>query len=436
MTATMTSPVAVETEHLVRALAGLDAWLESMRGPDGYGGPIAHWWESNFLYTGALYDWRYEGVIEGYHELYLRTGQSAFLDRATRAAGDLLPRQLPDGRWRRSSFQFGPVAGGTPHEAGLDLALLRLARTLRGLGRGEEGDAYVHAARANIEGYWIGQLWNGRGFQDQPYNASLVANKHATLLEALVELETLTGADFGSYIGRCAEVVMGAQVRRGPQRGGTVHLGIGPSRLAIPIYTARSMNGLMSFLDRTGDPRAAAAVREAADFLLRLTTPGGVLWGIYGTGRTARNPLMVAGAGDVLRCLLRIRERDLAPVDAGVRTLTNLLLEAQSPAGGLPTARGFAAKALGRPTPQTELRDVLPVVGWVDKAFRALCLALPLGSQVSPGDVRPYEVPVMWRGQRRTFRETAESFSVTADRGSVSLYHWIKGEPSPRVYDL
>ncbi|WP_019588357.1 hypothetical protein [Deinococcus apachensis] len=433
MTATLTAPSGVQTDHLARALGGLDAWLEGMRGPDGYGGPVMHWWESNFLYTGALYDWRYEGVIDGYRELFLRTGQPGFLDRAIRAADELLGQQLPDGRWRRSSFQFGPVAGGTPHEAGLDSALLGLARTLRDLGR--DGERYVRAARANIEGYWIGQLWNGRGFQDQPYNPVLVANKHATLLEALATCEALTGADFTEYIERCAAVVLGAQMQGGPQRGGTVHLGIGPSRLAIPIYTGRSMNGLLAYFDRTRDPRVTAALGQAAEFLGRLITPEGVLWGIYGEGRTARNPLMVAGAGDVLRFLLRVRERDLAPVEQGVGTLTALLLGAQTPGGGLPTARGFAAKGLSHSTSRVDLRDVLPVVGWVDKAFRALALALPPGGRVPTVPVQSYGLEVTWRGRRCTFEETLESLRVLGARGRLR-YHWAKGEPSPRVYDL
>src|SRR5690242_5859072 len=46
------APTAID-----RAVAGLDAWLESMRGPGGYGGPVVHWWQQSLIYTGAGLDW-------------------------------------------------------------------------------------------------------------------------------------------------------------------------------------------------------------------------------------------------------------------------------------------------------------------------------------------------------------------------------------------
>lgn len=421
------------TAGVGQAVARLDAWLESMRGPQGYTGPVMHWWESNFLYTGALLDWRYEGIIDGYRELYLRTRQDVFLERALTAADDLLSQQRPDGQWPRSSFQFGPVAGGTPHEAALDSALLHLAVTLRDLGR--EYQPLVQAAQHNIEGYWIAQLWNGKGFQDQPYNSVFVANKHATLLEALLLAETLTGADYGEYMARCADVILYSQQEGGPQDGGTVHLGIGPSRLAIPIYTARTMNGLLSYHDRHPDPKLAHALAQAAKFLVRLLTPDGEEWGIYGDGRKARNPVMVAGAGDVLRYFLRVQERGLADVQHAITRLTTTLLEAQSPSGAIPTALGFAAKGLSHAPRQRDLRDVLPVVGWVDKTFRALAMSLPEGERVPQGIVRAHQENVFWRGQSVTLEELPHALEVR-DARHRPLYQWIKGESSPRVYDL
>ena len=53
----------------------LEAWLETMRGPGGYGGPVAHWWQQSLMYTGPGLDWRYEGIIEGYLQLWARTGK-------------------------------------------------------------------------------------------------------------------------------------------------------------------------------------------------------------------------------------------------------------------------------------------------------------------------------------------------------------------------
>lgn len=423
---------------LTQAVSNLSAWLQGMRAADGYGGPVMHWWESNFLNTGAGFDWRYEGVIDGYRELYLRSAEPEHLRLAVQAAGDLLPQQLPDGRFRRSSYQFGPVAGGTPHEAALDAALLKLAGTLRRQGGAQAeklATAMTQAATHNILGYWAGQLWDGTGFRDQPYKGVYVANKHATLLEALLEAQQLTGTDYSEYVSACVRVILGSQVWAGAQAGGTVHLGIGPSRLAIPIYTARSMNGLLAWHDLQPDADVRRALEAAARFLLGLIRPDGVAWGVYGSGRLALNPQMIAGAGDVLRFLLRVQERDVFGVSAGVQALTDLLLSAQLPSGGLPTAHGFTAKGLSGPARSgaPDLRDVLPVVGWADKAFRALVLALPVGVQLPAAGTRPYHVPVSWRGHQGVFQETATHFVMS---GGPYRYRWTKGRPAPDVYAL
>ena len=56
-----------EAKILGSAVANLDAWLDTMRSPDGYGGPVAHWWQNCLQFTGAGLDWRYEGII-GMHD--------------------------------------------------------------------------------------------------------------------------------------------------------------------------------------------------------------------------------------------------------------------------------------------------------------------------------------------------------------------------------
>lgn len=419
---------------LLDTLARLDAWLETMRAPTGYGGPISHWWESNLLFTAPLFDWRYEGVIDGYRELFLRTGRHHFLGRALAAAEDLPSQLLPDGRLRNSSFQFGPVRGGTPHEAAIDVALLKLADTLFSL-KHERAQTFQDLAVANLERYWMGTLWDGQGFRDQPYNPVLVANKHGTLLEALLEYEAQTGIDCGRYIEACVRVITSAQVADGAQRGGTVHRGIGPSRLAIPIYTARAANGLLSYYLRTGDETVRPVIERAATFLVALRSPAGTYWGIYGSGRLCRNPQMIAGAGDVLRLLVRLREQGMAEVEREADALVTTLLVQQQPGGGLPTAQGFTLKGLGRATSERDLRDVLPVVGWVDKSFRALALLVEADEVLPNVDLEPYEVPVRWRGRRFTFRESRGAFEVRDSAGTIR-YHWRKGKPAPETYEL
>jgi len=129
----------MEATAVVQVLARIDSWLDTMRGTDGYGGPVAHWWQNCLQFTGAGLDWRYEGLITGYLTLHERTGQSEWLAKARRAGDDLLSGQLPGGTYRNSSFELNPYSGGTPHEAAVDLALLHLAEALRE--RGDHGPA-------------------------------------------------------------------------------------------------------------------------------------------------------------------------------------------------------------------------------------------------------------------------------------------------------
>ncbi len=425
--------MSVAAERIALVLAGIDAWLEGMRGPDGYTGPIAHWWETNLRFTGPIFDWRYEGIIDGYRTLYLKTGNPGFLHRAERAADDVLAAQLPDGRFSSSSFQFGPVPGGTPHEAGIDAALLLLAKTMRQQDlNGYE--RYQASAQANLEQYWFGVLWDGRGFMDQPYNPVLVANKHATLLEALLVYGELLGRSFEEYTAACLRVIRSAYVPSGPQAGGIVHLGIGPSRLAVSIYTARTMNGVLSYYLHDGDPSLPPFLQGAVSFLEKLLTSSGVAWGVYGSGETALNPQMIAGAGDVLRFLLRAAA---AGIDTGTVAdrLGRTLLVSQLPSGGLPTARGFVAKGLARSPRTVELRDILPVAGWVDKTFRALTAWLPEGSQLPAAVVRPYGVKVAWRGRVVEFREDGAQFEVIDQRGKP-VYVWRKGTRAPQICEV
>lgn len=425
--------MTVDVARIARALAGIDAWLEGMRGPAGYTGPIAHWWETNLRFTGPLFDWRYEGIIDGYRMLYVKTGSEIFLERAKRAAEDVLAAQLPDGRFRSSSFQFGPIPGGTPHEAAVDVALLLLARTMREHGLAGH-QRYATAAQDNLERYWLRVLWNGQGFMDQPYNPVLVANKHATLLEALLEYGDATGRDVSEFTAACLRVIRSAFVSYGPQAGGIVHLGIGPSNLAVSIYTARSMNGLLSHYLRRRDSALLPILEGGTAFLKGLLTDEGIAWGMYDSGIMAMNPQVIAGAGDVLRFFLRGAKLALRTEDASER-LTGIMLNAQSPSGGLPTARGFAAKGLARPSRVLDLRDALPVVGWVDKAFRALSLLLPQGHPLPASAPLPYEGSVMWRGKPMTFRESASQFEVIGSRGELT-YAWRKGSWAPQVCDI
>ncbi|MGH2371770.1 MAG: hypothetical protein ACRDI2_26660, partial [Chloroflexota bacterium] len=209
------------------AITRLDGWLETMRGEGGYAGPIAHWWESCWLYTGPMIDWRYEGIIAGYLELFRKSGDERWLARAQRAGDDIVAAQTADGHFGNSSFQHGPQPGGTPHEAAVDVALLELAQALRE-GSRPSWERYAACAERNVEQYLLAQLWAGDGFADQPWHLVRVPNKNATAIEALLLAEAVTGRPVMDYVRPAAEVILRHQVTApGPRQGATVHAGTG-----------------------------------------------------------------------------------------------------------------------------------------------------------------------------------------------------------------
>lgn len=407
-----------------------------MRGPGGYGGPISHWWESSLLYCGPMADWRYEGIICGYVTLYRSTGQKVWLNRARQAGDDLIAAQLPSGKFRNSSFQQGPMEGGTPHEAAADVGLLELAQLLWEIGD-DSWQSYFDVAQRNIAAYLIGELWNGEGFRDMPWNEILVPNKNATVIEALILYENLSGQDVSIYLDKAANVILSAQEKTGPRAGGTVHRGTGRHRLAVSLYTARSACGLLRLYERDPRDELLEAVSCALEFLRGLITPQGVYFGRYPDGSLIANPRLIAGAGDILRAMAWGHKYGLAS-DTDVKSLAELLVNSQLPSGGIPTGYGFAWRGARREyRGLPEFRDVLPVVGWCDKAFRALSTVIPVpSSQATNLQSDPVHIECIWKGCICALHESIAVIELRDVKTGRALYRWNKGAVYPEQYYL
>nr|MBC7245832.1 hypothetical protein [Chloroflexota bacterium] len=441
------------------AVVNLDAWLETMRGPDGYGGPVAHWWQNCLQFTGAGLDWRYEGIIIGYLNLYHQTGEESWLAKARQAGDDLVQGQLPNGNFRHSSFELNPYSGGTPHEAACDLALLLLAETLR-----EEGDVtwrtYLATAERNLRSYYISVLWDEerRTFRDHPSIPSFVPNKSATLSEVLTKMAQLSGDSTWaeSYAQPVWDAILAHQVCGGPLDGAIYQYGQNgkPVPKFFPYYIARCVPGLVVGYEWTRDERYLDAAWRAMAFVLRWRYDDGSFpQVIYSGGRVNRYPQWIAAVGDILRAMALLQAYGF---DADPQPTRLWLLQGQQPSGAFRTAWGFASQITQRPSgPLPEFRDLLPVCGWNDKAFRYL--TEELGSEEAkeqrrkvakgPGHrgrkkrktekvtrntehalhTTPYETPCLLRGQRMHYRE--DKRTIELQRGSDVLYRWLKGAP-------
>lgn len=424
------------------AVARLDAWLETMRGPGGYGGPVAHWWRQGFLYTGSGLDWRYEGIIAGYLALWERTGEERWLDRARRAGDDLVEGQLDSGHFAASAFEMNPATGGTPGEAACDVGLLLLARALRA--RGDPAwESYAVTAEHNLRAFYLGKLWDpeARALRDGPGAPSFVPNKAATACDALFMLAELRAdacwAD--QYALPTLDRILDYQVRDGGAMDGAIAQNSIGAKLVekyFPFYMARCVPALLRGYQWSGEERYADAALAALRFIARRIYPDGSLPAVvYRGGRANRYPGWVAGLGDVLRAADLARPYGF---DGNLSATRERMLAGQDASGGIQTATGFAAQAGSRMPDLPDLRDLLHVTGWSAMAFRYLTSGEALaessvvaGTVIATAEPPVFEAACTFRGARMRLRETAtDLLAFTEDR---VRYHWHKSEPWPRL---
>ena len=105
------------------------SWLQTMKQPSGYSGPVPHYWEDCFNYIGPGRDWRYEGIIISYLELYEKTKDNKFLRLAKEAGNHLVNNQLKIGCFNNSGFDGNPsiIKGSMPHDTAASIGLMKLA---------------------------------------------------------------------------------------------------------------------------------------------------------------------------------------------------------------------------------------------------------------------------------------------------------------------
>ena len=417
------------------AVARLESWLETMRGPGGYGGPVAHWWQQSLLYTGPGLDWRYEGVIIGYLHLWAATGHDQWLKKAARAGDDLVKGQLEDGHYPASNFELNPASGGTPHEAAADVGLLHLALATKTAHPDLDWKRYASAAKKNLESYYIRLLWDNltRSFRDDPDTPSFVPNKAATASEAFFLLAELDENPIWveEYALPNLDRIIEHQVLDDGELHGAIAQNSFGARVVekyFPKYIARCVPTLMQGYRWTGKERYADAALDAMAFIARyLRDDGSLPTVVYGNGRMNLWPSWIAPLADVLRAVDTVR---VLGFDDDFSSVHERLVMGQDETGGIRTATGFAAQSGGTPPSLPDIRDVLHVVGWCDKAFRYLASHFE-GDWPEDQSGESLEVACTFRGQTMTYRETPEVIEISR-RGEIQ-YLWRKGDSWPLV---
>jgi hypothetical protein len=394
-----------------------------MRSPHGYGGPVVHWWRDCLYYTGPGLDWRYEGIVLGYLHIFRATGDAYWIERARSAGDDLLEGQSQSGNLLASSFEANPLTGGTPHEAACMIALITLATALQSCGVSDWG-RYAEGAERGIRGYLLGSVWNGRQFCNQPDDSLFVANKAATTAEALMAWADLSGDQslIARYVIPTLDQILTQQIHApGMVSDGAIiqsdHEHRRRSRI-FPLYVARCVPALLMGYQHSGHISYLRAAQAAVDFLLRVGNPDGSFPQlIYSHGAVQREPCWVAGAGDILRAIRLIRPE---VVDIQERVI-RWILNGRTTTGGIRSAVGFSNRQHTTP----DVRDLIPVCGWVDKAFRALSMLIEPGSLPTLECLGKTELPCLFGGHKAVLFEDRQTLEIR--RGSRVVYRWVKG---------
>jgi hypothetical protein len=427
----MTTPARhpFSTQSVSEIIVKLSAWLESMHHLDGYSGPAAHWWRDSLDYTGPGLDWRYEGIISGYLNLFQQTGSKAWLDKAKRAGMDLVQGQLPGGSYRHSGFEINPQAGGTPHEAACDLGLLRLASVLQRLGQ-IEWQIYADTAVRNLEQFVLGLLWreDQKQLRNTAYDDSFVPNKAATTVEALFAWAELDRDEkiITHYCLPILEAIITLQIRDEDSLvNGAIPQATANDRY-FPYYIARCIPALVQGYRVTNEYRYLAAAQAAMRFILRYQQSDGAFpQVVYRGGRYVNQyPQWIAAVGDILRAMALLEPwGESSPMELSL----NWLLQGQQTNGSIRTARGFAGMINQRaPGTLPDFRDVLGVCGWSDKAFHYLTSRSEAAQAVVQDRPLPHlSMPCRYRGKPAILREDETQIEVR--QGQLTLYRWRKG---------
>ena len=382
--------------QLEASLSKFLSWLSTMRTEQGYWGPVTHYWQDCFQYLGVSPDWKYEGLIAGFLQLYEKTGKEEYLQQATRCGQDILQTQGSNGCFFNSHFENNPslYQGSTPHEAAACIGLLLLADALRR--NNLAWQPYFTAVKKNLEQYHMKVLYDSQAktfLQDKHDEKHYhVPNKIATIVELLYLYTDFTNdKKYLPIIQDSVNYIISLQAQE--QFPGAIYQTEAKKQI-ITFYVARCIPSLFLHYQRSGYEPALSAALAAREFILTMKLKeGGFAFGYLldnnGTWQKYTYQVFIAGAGDILRALFLLR--DHAPFN--VEDIRWLLLQ-QHVNGSFPTSLGMAAKNTpAEIVSEKSWKDVLPVVGWNDKTFRFLTMVLKQNATLEPSTFSFIEIP-------------------------------------------
>ena len=421
---------------LTTAQGRLESWFAGMHGPEGYYGPVVGFRGVNAGYCGPGYDWRYEGLLEGWmaHAQAHVSRDTERLALLQGALAEIGRSRLGNGTLRCSYFETNPFEGGMPHEPILVASALRARALLRAANLPVDPGFDIFVERFVTERL-ANELWNRalRTFNNwlqseyESYSPATVA----AIIEVLLAYEEAGGggAKLESMIKGAADSLFAAQIMMGLLTGGmpVSNRDHGPVN---PALAARCLVAFDRLHHRFEDERYRHAGNALEAFLKRVALKdGGFPVMVHRNSTISSVPVFIGGTAGVLTSLFRsgrMKEEWLKPH-------LDFILAHQSSTGAFDTAVGFGGTAPRKGDP--DWRDVLPVCGWNDKIYHLLALLNP--GALAPVPVKSASRPVMVRGQKAVFEEDDRRMRlVSAGQGDDVWFDWEKRTKWPRLCRL
>jgi hypothetical protein len=288
-------------------------------------------------------------------------------------------------------------------------------------------EVFYEGAKKNIENYLLKYLWNGKYFRNLPGDSFWVANKSATIIEALLRYheflrtkEPVYAQKILQFADQAAESVLELQ---------QAHGGIAQSSIrgdSHTLYTARCIWPLLQLHAVTHRQEYMEAAKKAVNFLISLSRPEGGFYQVqYESGKVGKYPVWIAACGDILYAISHLTSQNDALIEAN----TLWMLQYQDSCGGIRTSYGFRMWVGNRGgAGQLDFGDVLHVCGWNDKGFRFLATLLQDGQELPEPSIQPCQIECVFDNTKSIYLEDTQRISVRAVKSGKTLYHWKKNE--------
>ncbi len=413
-------------------------WIQSWMSANGHlSAPVVHRGNLKRCWDVHMTPWSQASYIHSCRLLFERTASHEWLNLAVQAAdAQLQMLNVHTGQYAYAGYEDNRFCS-LVHCSMANLALLRLAKTLRQAGRHAEADRFIEAAVCCVNRYLIPRLWVEsfgafRMVERDYYSTTgdrFIANMNCLMLETLFEMSDLgVGDEYGSYIDRVGQWLPTQQDQSPGQTGGGIAYSHVQPDILIAIYTALCLPAVAQLHLRTGAPVYHRMLIRTVEHLQQLTDlQNGIYDHGYYHGRRITHPQFVAGSGLIGARLHQVQA--FVQEDLGLDKLVQSLLPFRLDNGayqnfvGCNTPDNFRQRGSG----EIVWEDVFPTAGW---NVHLLEMMVRMGARFMPPSCTSIP-PVTVNGRTFRYHETTHWVELASwwPPRSMGMFVFRKGWP-------